>query len=264
MIESLLRRGCAYEIPGGVYFDTSRARHYGELSRFPVARMRRILAAQDDAALDDPERRHPIDFALWRRVTSGPTWPSPFGRGRPGWHIECSAMSLRHLGPRIDIHGGGSDLVYPHHENEIAQSECATGERPFVGWWMHTGPVRLKAEKMSKSLGNMIFVRTALETTTRQALRLYLLDRHYRRPFDHDEAQLVRAAERVAALAQSLGRGAVGPIGGDAATREVLAALDDDLDTRTAIRALEHGARSAGASAKPSLRSVARNVLGIL
>ncbi len=264
MIDALLAKGCAYEIDGGVYFDTSRDPDYGELSRYAKARMRRILAAQDDAALDDPQRRHPIDFALWRRVASGPTWPSRHGRGRPGWHIECSAMSLRHLGPRIDIHGGGSDLVYPHHENEIAQSECATGERPFVGWWMHTGPVRLEAEKMSKSLGNMVFVRTALETTTRQALRLYLLDSHYRRPFDHDEAKLVRAGERAAALAGSLGRGAVGPLGRDSVTREVLAALDDDLDTRTAIRALEHGARNASARAKPSLRKIARNVLGVL
>jgi L-cysteine:1D-myo-inositol 2-amino-2-deoxy-alpha-D-glucopyranoside ligase len=247
-----------------VYFDTSRDRHYGELSRFSKARMRRILAAQDDAALDDPKRRHPIDFALWRRVRSGPTWPSRHGRGRPGWHIECSAMSLRHLGPRIDVHGGGSDLVYPHHENEIAQSECATGQRPFVGWWMHTGPVRLEAEKMSKSLGNMVFVRTALETATRQALRLYLLDRHYRRPFDHDEAELVRAGGRAAALADALGRGPVGPRGRDGATREVLAALDDDLDTRAAIRALERVARKANAAAKPSLRHLARNVLGVI
>jgi cysteinyl-tRNA synthetase len=129
---------------------------------------------------------------------------------------------------------------------------------------MHTGPVRLEAEKMSKSLGNMIFVRTALETSTRQALRLYLLDSHYRRPFDHDESELVRAGERAAALAESLGRGAVGPVGRDAVTREVVAALDDDLDTRTAIRALEHGARRAAANAKPSLRAVARNVLGVL
>jgi L-cysteine:1D-myo-inositol 2-amino-2-deoxy-alpha-D-glucopyranoside ligase len=264
MIEALVRKGCAYEIQGGVYFDTSRAPRYGELSRFPVARMRRIHAAQDDAALDDPERRHPTDFALWRRVPSGPTWQSRFGRGRPGWHIECSAMSLRHLRPRIDIHGGGSDLVYPHHENEIAQSECATGARPFVGWWMHTGPVRLEAVKMSKSLGNMIFVRTALETTTRQALRLYLLDSHYRRPFDHDEAELVRAGERAAALADSLGRGPVGPLGRDGVTREVLAALDDDLDTRTAIRVLERGARKATVAMKPSLRRVARSVLGVL
>ncbi|MGH2492738.1 MAG: cysteine--tRNA ligase [Candidatus Limnocylindria bacterium] len=264
MIDVLLESGCAYDIEGGVYFDRSRAWHYGELSRFSTARMRRILAAQDDAALDDPHRRHPVDFALWRRVPSGPTWPSRHGRGRPGWHIECSAMSLRHLGPRIDIHGGGSDLIYPHHENEIAQSECATRQRPFVGWWMHTGPVRLEAEKMSKSLGNMVFVRTALETTTPQALRLYLLDRHYRRPFDHDEAELVRAAERAAALTESLGRGTVGPLGRDRATREVLAALDDDLDTRTAIRALERGARKASSSTKESLRHVARKVLGVL
>jgi L-cysteine:1D-myo-inositol 2-amino-2-deoxy-alpha-D-glucopyranoside ligase len=264
MIDALLRKGCAYDIKGGVYFDTSRDPHYGELSRFSAARMRRILAAQDDAALDDPERRHPIDFALWRRVPSGPTWPSRYGRGRPGWHIECSSMSLRHLGARIDIHGGGSDLIYPHHENEIAQSECATGERPFVGWWMHAGPVRLEAQKMSKSLGNMVFVRTALETTTRQGLRLYLLDSHYRRAFDHDEVRLARAGERAAALAEALGRGPVGPLGRDVATRDTLAALDDDLDTREAIRVLERGARKASAQAKPSLRHVARNVLGIL
>jgi L-cysteine:1D-myo-inositol 2-amino-2-deoxy-alpha-D-glucopyranoside ligase len=264
VIDALFRKGFAYDIKGGVYFDTSRDPHYGELSRYTVARMRRILAAQDDAALDDPERRNPIDFALWRRVPSGPTWPSRHGPGRPGWHIECSAMSLRHLGARIDIHGGGSDLVYPHHENEIAQSECATGKRPFVGWWMHTGPVRLEAEKMSKSLGNMIFVRSALETTTRQALRLYLLDRHYRRPFDHDEAKLVRAGERASGLAEALGRGPVGPLGRDVASREAIAALDDDLDTRTAIRVLERGARKASPAAKPSLRHVARNVLGIL
>ena len=264
MIDALVAKGGAYEIKGGVYFDTSRAGHYGELSRFSAARMRRILAAQDDAALDDPERRDPVDFALWRRVPSGPRWPSRHGRGRPGWHIECSAMALRYLGPRIDIHGGGSDLIYPHHENEIAQSECATGQRPFVGWWMHAGPVRLAGEKMSKSLGNMVFVRTALETTTPQALRLYLLDSHYRRPFDHDEAKLVGAEERASALAETLGRGAIGPLGRDAATREVLAALDDDLDTRTAIRALERGARRAAAASRPSLRHLARRVLGIL
>ena len=264
MIDVLLEKGCAYEITGGVYFDTSRASHYGELSRFSVARMRRIMSGQDDVALDDPRRRHPIDFALWRHVPSGPMWPSKHGRGRPGWHIECSAMSLRHLGPRIDVHGGGSDLIYPHHENEIAQSEGATGQRPFVGWWMHTGPVRLEAEKMSKSLGNMIFVRTALETTTSQALRLYLMDSHYRRPFDHDEEKLVRARERAAALADALGRGPVGPVGRDSVTREVLAALDDDLDTRTAIRALERGAPKATSAAKPSLRYIARRVLGVL
>src|SRR5258705_11168542 len=129
---------------------------------------------------------------------------------------------------------------------------------------MHTGPVRLEAEKMSKSRGNMIFVRTALETSTRQALRLYLLDSHYRRAFDDDEAKLVRAGELAAALAEALGNGRVGPLGRDSATREALAALDDVLDTRTAIRVIERGASKASASAKPSLRLVARRVLGVL
>src|SRR5207248_1777181 len=136
LVTKLLTGRYAYRVDGGVYFETARDRRYGELSRLSRAGMRRILARQDDAALEDPHRRDPIDFALWRAVPSGPTWTSPWGRGRPGWHLECSAMSLRHLGARIDIHGGGSDLIYPHHENEIAQSESATGARR----WAATAP----------------------------------------------------------------------------------------------------------------------------
>ena len=263
LVDTLAANGCAYAVDGGVYFDASRDRHYGELSRYSEARMRRILGSQDDAALDDPRRRDALDFALWRRVPSGPTWPSRYGRGRPGWHLECSAMALRHLGERIDIHGGGSDLAYPHHENEIAQSECASGRRPFVGWWMHVAPVRLNEMKMSKSIGNMVFVRSALATTTRQALRLYLLDVHYRRPFDHDEVRLARARERAASLATALGRGPIGPLGRDAATRRVLGHLDRDLDTARAIRALEREARQAVDEVRPSLRRVAREILGV-
>ena len=264
LIARLRRRGYAYPVDGSVYFDVTRDPTYGELSRLSPNRMQKILAGQDDAALEDPRRRHAIDFALWRHVPDGPTWPSPYGRGRPGWHIECSAMSLRHLGPRIDVHGGGSDLVYPHHENEIAQTESATGQRPFVGWWMHVAPVRLGGEKMSKSLGNMVFVRSALETTTPQALRLYLLDLHYRRPFDHDDARLERARQRAERLEKALGHGRIGPVGRDASTRAVLAALDADLDTRGAIRALEREARGAPDAARPSLRALARDVLGVL
>ena len=261
LIARLVRKRFAYPVDGSVYFDVARDRRYGELSRMPVSRMRRILAAQDDAALEDPRRRDPIDFALWRKVVSGPTWASPWGRGRPGWHLECSAMALRHLGAQIDIHGGGSDLIYPHHENEIAQSESVTGKRPFVGWWMHPAPVSLGGTKMSKSLGNMIFVRDALKTTSAQALRLYLLDAHYRHPFDHDEDALARARERALTLAQQLGRGRVGPLGHDRATRAVLDALDDDLDTKRALRTLE---REAGrATDKTSLRLVARKILGV-
>ena len=264
LIATLLAKGCAYPVNGGVYFSAASNPRYGELSGYSRARMARVLAAQDDAALDDTRRRNPADFALWRRVPDGPTWPGPSGPGRPGWHIECSAMALRHLGPRIDMHGGGSDLIYPHHENEIAQSECATGKRPFVGLWVHVAPVRLDGEKMSKSRGNVVFVRALLDSTSPQALRLYLLDRHYRRPFDHDDAALALARERAASLAAALGRGAIGPLGRDGATRRVLGALDDDLDTPAAIRLLERLATRADERAKASLRGVARRVLGIL
>ncbi|MGH2500699.1 MAG: cysteine--tRNA ligase, partial [Candidatus Limnocylindria bacterium] len=220
LVEALDRKGAAYRLPAGVYFPIAAAPRYGELSRYSRARMARICAAQDDAFMEDSGRRDTLDFALWRLVEDGPTWPSPWGRGRPGWHLECSAMALRHLGERIDIHGGGSDLVYPHHENEIAQSETATGVRPVVGIWMHVAVVRLDQAKMSKSDGNMVFVRDALRRAPPQALRLYLLDVQYRRPFDHDERRLARAGERAVALAAALGRGPRGPLGRDAGTRE--------------------------------------------
>ena len=259
----LERRGHTY-VPegGGLYFDTSTFPRFGEMSHLSPASMKRINTAQDDAALDAPKRRSPLDFALWRAVRDGPTWPSPYGRGRPGWHLECSAMSEEYLGLPIDIHGGGSDLVYPHHECETAQSEAAHGVT-YVRHWMHTAPVRLKGKKMSKSLGNMVFVRDALASTTPQALRLYLLDLHYRRAFDHNEPLLAAARRRSDALVRSLGSGRVGPLANDAATRQVLAALDDDLDTRTAIRRLERSARTAREHAKASLRYVARHVLGV-
>jgi len=266
LAERLKRRGHAYETPGGIYYDVSTFPRFGQLSRFSTPKMRRILASQDDARLDDPSRRSPLDFALWRRVTDGPTWLSPFGRGRPGWHLECSAMCDRHLGFPIDIHGGGSDLIYPHHECETAQSEAAHGMRTrFVGHWVHVGPMRLDGAKMSKSDGNMVFVRDALKNTSPQALRLYLLDVHYRRPFDHDEERLARARKRAAALAESLGHGRLGPLEKDASTQDVLAALEDDLHAERAIRALErHSRRDLAPDSLASLRTIARKVLGIL
>ena len=266
LAERLKRRGHAYETPGGIYYDVSTFPRFGQLSRFSTPKMRRILASQDDARLDDPSRRSPLDFALWRRVTDGPTWPSPFGRGRPGWHLECSAMCDRHLGFPIDIHGGGSDLIYPHHECETAQSEAAHGMRTrFVGHWVHVGPMRLDGAKMSKSDGNMVFVRDALKNTSPQALRLYLLDVHYRRPFDHDEERLARARKRAAALAESLGHGRLGPLEKDASTQDVLAALEDELHAERAIRALErHSRRDLAPDSLASLRTIARKVLGIL
>jgi L-cysteine:1D-myo-inositol 2-amino-2-deoxy-alpha-D-glucopyranoside ligase len=262
LIRALERRTAAYVLPRGVYFPVSADRRYGELSRLSAAAMTRILAGQDDAELEDRGRRDPRDFALWRFVDDGPTWPSPWGRGRPGWHLECSAMIRHHLGDRIDLHGGGSDLIYPHHENEIAQSETATRKRPFARTWAHVAPLQLGGKKMSKSDGNMVFVRDALKTTDPRALRLYLLDRHYRKPFDHDEALLDRARLRASALGDAFGRGPTGPIGRDPDSRAALAALEDDLDVSRALRILERASPRADAPTRASLRAIAR-IIGV-
>ena len=262
LIARLEKRGAVYRLPRGLYFPVAVQPKYGELSGLSAARMTRILAGQDDAVLEDAGRRDPRDFALWRFVDDGPTWPSPWGRGRPGWHLECSAMIRDHLGERIDIHGGGSDLIFPHHENEIAQSETASRKRPFAKTWVHVAAMELDGKKMSKSDSNMIFVRDTLKVTDPRALRLYLLDRHYRKPFDHDEALLDRARLRQRALADALGRGPVGPIGRDAASRSALAALENDLDTPRAMQIIERAAPRADAAGRRSLRALAR-VMGI-
>jgi L-cysteine:1D-myo-inositol 2-amino-2-deoxy-alpha-D-glucopyranoside ligase len=266
MARRLKRRGHAYETERGLYYDVSSFPRFGDLSRYSPARMRKILAAQDDARLDDPTRRSPLDFALWRRLDEGPTWASPFGRGRPGWHLECSAMCDRHLGFPIDLHGGGSDLIYPHHECEIAQSEgVRRGREHFAGHWIHIAPMRLGGKKMSKSDRNMVFVRDTLKKTSPEALRLYLLDVHYRRPFDHDPVRLARARRRADALAKSLGRGRLGPIEDDPASHEVMRELEGDLHTERALRALEkHARRDPSPKVAASLRTIARRILGIL
>jgi L-cysteine:1D-myo-inositol 2-amino-2-deoxy-alpha-D-glucopyranoside ligase len=263
LIRALERRDAAYPLPRGVYFPVAKYPRYGELSRLSAATMKRILASQDDAKLEDPGRRDPRDFALWRLIDDGPTWPSPWGRGRPGWHLECSAMIRHHLGDQIDLHGGGSDLIYPHHENEIAQSETATRKRPFVRTWAHVAPMKLGGKKMSKSDGNMIFVRDALKVTDPRALRWYLLDRHYRKPFDHDEAVLDRARLRQRALADALGRGRLGPIGRDGYSRGAMAALEDDLNAPRALAIMEWAAPRVEAETRASFRAIAR-ILGVV
>jgi len=169
-------------------------------------------------------------------------------------------MIRHHLGDRIDLHGGGTDLIYPHHENEIAQSETATRKRPFATTWAHVAPMQLGGKKMSKSDGNMVFVRDALKTTDPRALRLYLLDRHYRKPFDHDEALLDRARLRAKALADAFGRAPIGPIGRDRDSRAALAALENDLDVPRAVRIIERSAPGADAATRASLHAVARIV----
>jgi L-cysteine:1D-myo-inositol 2-amino-2-deoxy-alpha-D-glucopyranoside ligase len=238
LAQRLIRKGHAYRIPGGgIYYDVSTFPRYGQLSRLRPARMRALLAAQDDARLEHPGKRHPLDFALWRQVPIGPTFPSPFGRGRPGWHLECSAMAQRHLGVPLDVHGGGADLIFPHHEAELAQSEAAW-DRPFVRCWVHVAPMQLDGNKMSKSKGNMIFVRDALRETHPDGLRLYLLGEHYRRPFDHDARRMAKADALAAAIHRLADRLGSRECSSAIIPRAALRMLDRDLDTPAVFRLL--------------------------
>jgi L-cysteine:1D-myo-inositol 2-amino-2-deoxy-alpha-D-glucopyranoside ligase len=241
MIETLLAADKAYAVDGHVYFSVGSDPSYGELSKLSRPEML-ALARERGGNPDDPLRRDPLDFLLWRPGEQDePGTPSPWGAGLPGWHLECSVMSLKYLGAPIDIHGGGIDLVFPHHESEIAQSEGATGTHPFVRLWMHTAMVYLGLEKMSKSLGNMVFVRDLLEEPGPDAVRLYLAGTHYRTPLHYAEADLAGAAERARNLAE-----ASRIPGGKGAERTDVAAsrqsfeerMGADLDTPGAIAVL--------------------------
>jgi cysteinyl-tRNA synthetase len=189
MIEGLIKKGHAYVIDGDVYFSVRSFPGYGKLSRRSLEEMRAGVRVEVDE-----RKRDPMDFALWKAAKPGePAWDSPWGPGRPGWHIECSAMSLEYLGMGFDIHGGGQDLIFPHHENEIAQSEGFTGETPFVRYWVHNGFVNINEEKMSKSLGNIILIRNILEKYHPDVLRMLVLQTHYRSLIDFDTEALEEA-----------------------------------------------------------------------
>jgi L-cysteine:1D-myo-inositol 2-amino-2-deoxy-alpha-D-glucopyranoside ligase len=240
MIARLLERGHAYIVDGDVYFDISTWPAYGRLSRLERGEMLEIESAEDSSTVNDPHKRDPLDFLLWRSNSPGePSWDSPWGSGRPGWHLECSTIAMKHLGRQLDIHGGGDDLVFPHHECEIAQSEAVTGVEPFARFWVHVAMARLGGEKMSKSEGNMLFVRDLLEHHSPDACRIYLLGTHYRGPLDYNEELLQRAGE----FALTLATAARLPIAEDGGrtveaedhTRRFDDALDDDLDTPAAL-----------------------------
>ena len=188
LVQSLVDKGAAYAVEGDVYFCVEKFPGYLKLSK------RNLEEMQAGARIDvDERKRHPMDFALWKSAKPGePYWSSPWGNGRPGWHIECAAMSMKLLGDTFDIHGGGKDLVFPHHENEIAQSEAASGQ-PFVRYWMHNGFVNINAEKMSKSLGNFFTIREVLDRYDSEVLRFFLLSAHYRSPIDFSDQNLADA-----------------------------------------------------------------------
>jgi len=287
LVDTLLAKGMAYRVEGDVYFQVDRYPVYGRLSK------RKMDDLQAGARVDvDERKRHPMDFALWKGSKPGePSWDSPWGPGRPGWHIECSAMAMRHLGETFDIHGGGMDLIFPHHENEIAQSCGATGKE-FARYWVHNGFVQINQEKMSKSLGNFFTIREIFdksewpETVTGEMLRYFLLSTHYRSPLDFSDQSVAEAKnalngfydlfERLKESAPA--QGAVDQQMREANTRArqaFIAAMDDDLNTPNAVAALQklrgeaNKALDAGLSAE--MRHVVREefrslgaVLGLL
>ncbi len=186
MIETLIEKGHAYEVEGDVYFDVSSFKEYGKLSGKDTDSL--LSGARVDI---DERKKSPVDFALWKNSKEGePSWDCPWGKGRPGWHIECSVMSKKYLGDTFDIHGGGMDLIFPHHENEIAQAECASGKE-FAKYWIHNGFVNIDKEKMSKSLKNFLTIRDVLKDYHREVIRLFLLSNHYRSPVDFSNQNLI-------------------------------------------------------------------------
>ncbi len=244
-IGMVLERGFAYEAGGSVYFDVSKFPSFGSLSHYSEAQML-AYASERGGNVDDPHKRNPLDFVLWHpSLPDEPSWDTMWGPGRPGWHIECSALALRELGTTIDLHGGGSDLIFPHHECERAQSEAATGE-PFVRHWMHVAMVFMDGTKMSKSLGNLVFVDKLRTEWDPRAIRLAIIEHHYRREWEWDDTLMPRNAARVHAWSHS--SAGVGGVVDD-----VRAALDDDLDTPGALAAIDlaaaagHGVHEAAA-----------------
>ena len=245
LVQLLIERGHAYEVDGDVYFSVRSYKPYGKLSG------RNIDELQSGARVDVDERKHdPLDFALWKAAKPGePYWESPWGQGRPGWHLECSAMSQKYLGLPLDIHGGGSDLVFPHHENEVAQSEAAYGST-FSNYWVHGGMLNINSEKMSKSLGNFLLLTEVLDQCNPMALRLLMLQTHYRSPLDFSYERLAEADasyERVAGAVRNLSWAAANAAAAPAtACDELLAAIaaakegftasmDDDFNTAGAL-----------------------------
>jgi cysteinyl-tRNA synthetase len=239
VISGLIDKGFAYPAQGSVYFRVRNVPDYGKLSHRSLDSM---MAGA--CAIGDEEKEDPMDFVLWKASKPGePEWPSPWGPGRPGWHIECSAMSLTYLGETLDIHGGGQDLIFPHHENEIAQSESFTGVKPFARYWLHNGMVQLGEEKMSKSLGNLITIKEALERYSADALRIFVLSSHYRSPLTYSEEVIEAAEGGLQRLLRVVSRDDPTDGNGKALDAEphrnqFIEAMDDDFNTAQAVAVL--------------------------
>jgi len=278
IVGTLIEKGYAYAVDGDVYYSVRRFADYGKLS----GRSLDEALAGTRVAVDE-RKKDPLDFALWKAAKPGePYWEAPWGRGRPGWHIECSAMALHYLGEQIDVHGGGSDLVFPHHENEIAQSEAYTGKKPFARYWLHNGMLQLRGEKMSKSVGNLVTIEEFLDEHEADVLRLVILSAHYSKPLGYDDETVAEAERALRRL-----RGGLRPPAGDLAAGDAVeslraqmtvaregfcSAMDDDFNTAgalghifTLVRAL-NAARDAGVSGEPFAEAQAalRELTGVL
>ena len=281
LVKKLVDTGHAYELHGDVYFDTQSFPGYGRLSGQDLSELE--MGARIDI---NEEKKNPMDFALWKAKKEGEiAWPSPWGEGRPGWHIECSAMSMKYLGDTLDIHGGGQDLKFPHHENEIAQSEAATG-KPFANYWMHNGYINIDNRKMSKSAGNFFTVRDILKEFRGPAVRLFMLSAHYRNPINFSRELLTQsetAYDRILNCRENLKfimehpkdeAVEIAPVIA-AASEKFNAAMDDDLNTADAIGGIfeyikeintlfESGGRAEDAKAALTELDTLMDVLGIL
>ena len=265
IITALIDKGFAYVVDGDVYFDTKKFKDYGKLSH------QNLDDLEKGARIDiDERKRDPMDFALWKAQKPGePAWDSPWGKGRPGWHIECSAMANRYLGETIDIHSGGQDLIFPHHENEIAQSEAANG-KPFARYWLHNGFINVNNEKMSKSAGNFFTVRDIVQKFDYEVIRFFMLSAHYRSPINFSQELLTQAEnglERIYTCIENLKYMAEKAASGEGTQddeaklkermlgykQKFIDAMDDDLNTADAIAAIFEMVKDINSSIKPEI-----------
>lgn len=278
LVKTLEEKGFAYNVDGDVYFSTKKFREYGKLSKQPLEDL------EAGARIDVNEhKRDVMDFALWKKQKEGePAWESPWGMGRPGWHIECSAMANKFLGETIDIHSGGQDLIFPHHENEIAQSECANG-KPFANYWMHNGYININNQKMSKSLGNFFTVRDIAKKYDYEIIRFFMLSAHYRNPVNFSDVLMEQAKSAVERVYTCIGNlkfllenGADRPLNDaeeelsrqvDDCRQKFIDAMDDDLNTADAIAAIfdiVYAANTALSNEQKNAASVLEKTLGAI
>jgi cysteinyl-tRNA synthetase len=264
--ERIIANGCGYAVDGDVFFEAAKFEGYGKLNGVSIAE---LATRENPESKREHKKRGPLDFLLWQQVDPGdPSWDSPWGPGRPGWSIECTAMSTEHLGQQIDIHGGGRDLIFPHHENEIAQAECASGKAPFSGFWMHNGMLQLDGVKMSKSLGNLVLARNLMAEYEPDHLRLYLLSNHYRVDADYRAGALPQLAGRYARLkaaSQAETAAGQGITGGDALRIAFEGSMDDDLDVPHALDTIDEAAtRILAGNARDGEQASLRELLSVL